>query len=225
MITCVLWRGDFRNRDYTHDHVARLCRMCHRWLSTPFEFVCLTNDIKADAPYRQIPLRFANSLVGWWAKLELFMGLPLTGPVLYLDLDTFICGELDSLVSFQRANAKSILFAPPLGTPSNDPKIKAGVVTRFQSSVIGFTAGNILLPPDIQEPLVQADLRQKYRGDQDFFGDFFLNVGATFPKGWFIKLKHCWNSGPPPGVKIIFGHPKPLYNRALSQAWVKGLVS
>jgi hypothetical protein len=63
-----------------------------------------------------------------------------------------------------------------------------------------------------------------YRGDQDYLGYLFDEIGKTLPIQWFIKLKDCWEKGPPPGVKVVFGHPKPLWNRATDQKWVQELL-
>jgi hypothetical protein len=214
-IACVLWQGEFRGRNYTHEHVRRLERMCRKWMNQDFEFVCLTNAPSKSALYKQISLEHPDILVGWWSKLELFNG-QFRGRVLYLDLDNFICGSLDAIAD----DPGCLDFAPPLGKPSTDSKITKGVVTRFQSSVIVWDGKDIHLNVDLY---TFEEIKKQYRGDQDLFGDH-LSMGQTLPLQWFIKLKDCWEKGPPPGVKVIFGHPKPLWNRATDQKWVQELL-
>lgn len=61
-------------------------------LCLPHRFVCLSD---VAVPCDHIPLR--SVWPGAWAKLELFRHGLFDGPVLYLDLDTVVLGELDEL--------------------------------------------------------------------------------------------------------------------------------
>jgi len=68
--------------EYKPEHVYRLAKQCR-----PHGFLCLT-DVPLDVPY--FPLM--HDWPGWWAKIELFR---LSGPILYMDLDTTIVGDLE----------------------------------------------------------------------------------------------------------------------------------
>lgn len=221
-VASVLWQGNFRGRNYHHGHVKRLEQMCRKWISEPFEFVCLTNAPSRSALYKQIPLNHPDLLPGWWAKLELFMGRQLSTRVLFLDLDNFICGPLDDIIHTVGGPGNNLFFAPPLGKPSTNPAITRGVITKFQSSVIVWCPQFVSLNDCSLELLTEAVKR--FRGDQDFLGDYFKGHGQTYPTQWFMKLKDCWESGPPPGVKVVFGHPKPLWDRAEEKKWVQELL-
>jgi len=80
--------------DFDRDYVERLARGVQRHLSLPYEFVCLSPFDPQLAGVRWVKIN--PRLPGWWAKIEL---LRMTGPMLYLDLDTVIVGNLDPLVA------------------------------------------------------------------------------------------------------------------------------
>lgn len=86
-VACVLKSGGC----YTPEYVERLKAgvdahlMGHR-------FVCLSD---VDVPCERIQL--TEDLPGWWSKLELFR---LTGPTLFLDLDTVITGDLSEIAAY-----------------------------------------------------------------------------------------------------------------------------
>lgn len=78
---------------YTAEWVHKLRRSVAQHLSIPHRFVCLS-DCEVDC--ERIELQYADS--GFWAKLELFRPGLFDGPVLYIDLDTVICGNIDSII-------------------------------------------------------------------------------------------------------------------------------
>lgn len=81
--------GDFRP-----EHVYAIKRMLNEHLPE-HEFVCLT-DVESIPPTWRVPLE--HRWPGWWAKLELCRP-DLTGPLLYLDLDMVVLGDLSPLVA------------------------------------------------------------------------------------------------------------------------------
>ena len=106
-IVTMLWNDPrYRRGDrYTPAHVHRLASMVDRHLSLPHRHVCYTDDprgIDGSISVRPIWRRHAR-LGGCWRKLGLFapeLGTMLgLKRVLYLDLDTVVCGSLDPLVS------------------------------------------------------------------------------------------------------------------------------
>lgn len=91
-VLCVLKSGG----EYVADSVARLQRAVSRHLSVPHTFKCLSD---VDVPCERIPLE--HGWPGWWSKIELFRPGVVTGPTLYLDLDTVLVGSIDRLASFE----------------------------------------------------------------------------------------------------------------------------
>lgn len=90
-VLCVLRSGPA----YDSGIVERLQRAVARHLSVPHEFKCLSD---VEVPCTRIPL--LHDWPGWWAKIELFSPGVITGPTLYLDLDTVLVGSIDRLASF-----------------------------------------------------------------------------------------------------------------------------
>jgi hypothetical protein len=88
-VLCVCKSG----AEYDADWVQKLKDGVSRNLTVPYEFECLS-DI--EVPNR-VPLR--HSWPGWWSKIEIFRHV--TGPTLYLDLDSVIVGNIDHLTKTQ----------------------------------------------------------------------------------------------------------------------------
>lgn len=84
-VLCVLKSGGIYDAEWVRklrDGVARNLGV-HR-------FLCLSD---VDVPCERIPLE--HEWPGWWSKLEAFRPDVITGPTLYLDLDTVITGGID----------------------------------------------------------------------------------------------------------------------------------
>lgn len=101
-IVCVLRQGG--KVGYTAEWVDRLKRSVQRNLTRPYRFVCLSDTT---VECESIPLQYSDS--GFWAKLELFRPGLFDGPVLYIDLDTVICNNIDSIVD-QCAGNKFVMW-------------------------------------------------------------------------------------------------------------------
>lgn len=85
-VVCVLKSGG----DFDQDYVFALQDGVEKHLTIPHKFVCYT-----DKPIKGISIRLlSEDLDGWFAKFEVFKEV---GPALYLDLDTVVVGEIDSL--------------------------------------------------------------------------------------------------------------------------------
>jgi hypothetical protein len=91
-IACVLRQGGKVGYDSTW--VEKLKNSVSRNLILPHRFICLS-DCKVECD--RIPL--TDSGRGFWSKLELFKPNQFLGPVLYIDLDTVICGNINELVN------------------------------------------------------------------------------------------------------------------------------
>jgi hypothetical protein len=89
VVLCVCKSGG----EYNAEWVRKLKDGVSRNLTVAHDFRCLSD---LDLPDR-IPLR--HSWPGWWSKIEMFR--EITGPTLYLDLDTVVTGSLDYLASLE----------------------------------------------------------------------------------------------------------------------------
>lgn len=216
-IFCVLWEGEFRQRNYTVNDVLRLKRQVEKHMPSHinYEFFCFVNKLRTQpCGFIQIPLHY--NLPGWWSKLEIFRGnipLPKNSHCLYLDLDLLITGDLEPLIHNENVtDNRTVTFAPP------------GIMTTtsIQSSVIHWRLHNFNI--DLSGVDTKR-LQQKYRGDQDFLDDVLKKNKATFPEQWFCKLRDCWNEGPRPLVKVVLGNPKPLWWKREEREWICKLMS
>ena len=89
-VVCVLKTGGV----YDFGHVARLAFQLHAHGVDGSDFLCLTDD------ERTLEADFAEKLEfgwpGWWSKIEV---LNRPGPLLYLDLDVNVVGDLTPLLA------------------------------------------------------------------------------------------------------------------------------
>jgi hypothetical protein len=89
---------------YGREYVERLRNMISRHMTVPYEFVCLTDDQHPIEGVRSIVQPNANYARGWWHKVHMFdPALPLSGRILYFDLDIVIHNNIDKLVK-ERTN-------------------------------------------------------------------------------------------------------------------------
>lgn len=83
---------------YGREYVERLRNMVARHITEPYEFVCLTDDPTPIEGVRSIVEENSNYSKGWWHKVHMFdPDLPVSGRILYFDLDVVICGNIDKL--------------------------------------------------------------------------------------------------------------------------------
>lgn len=100
-ILCMKW-----GNKYTASYVNKLYNMVKRHVTLPFRFVCFTDDavgIKNNIEIFPIPTLETNQILHTstkergWNKLLTFKAplYDITGPVLFLDLDIVIVGNID----------------------------------------------------------------------------------------------------------------------------------
>ena len=96
-IVCVKW-----GTKYGPEYVLRLFAGVRCHLTLNHTFYCFTEDtsgLEGELGVHTIPLM--EGWHGWWNKASLFStSCPLSGRVLYIDLDTVITGSLDSLAAY-----------------------------------------------------------------------------------------------------------------------------
>lgn len=88
-VACVLKTGG----EYAVEHVRTLRDQVRQHLKTTHRFVCLTDGTIDDV--ETVPL--VHGWPGWWSKIELFRPGAVQGPVLYLDLDTAVVGDITDI--------------------------------------------------------------------------------------------------------------------------------
>ncbi len=170
-------------------------------LPEPIRFVCLSD---VEVPCEHIPL--LHDWPGWWAKVALFEPGLFEGPVLYLDLDTLVVGDLSDVVSYRGP------FAMIAGFFESRRGRKVG-----QSGVMAWTPGEhteAIYRAYLARPRSRPHGRSRYRGDADFIRAHVKHeyLQDLFP-GQIVSLKkHCRPpraKGPPPGARVVCGHGRP----------------
>ena len=81
--------------EYTPEWVYKLEKAVLRHLSVPHRFKCLS-----DVALQCETIALGHDWPGWWSKIEVFRPGVVTGPTLYLDLDTVLVGSIDRLADF-----------------------------------------------------------------------------------------------------------------------------
>jgi hypothetical protein len=207
-VACVLWKGNFRKRQYTEDWVINLKGMVERNMPQNFNFICLTNAEPIPGVKTQ---NLRANLAGWWAKLELFTQKLPGDRILYLDLDLLVLQNLDAFINFPH----------PFGILRGKPgSTEYGVYPGYNSSVMVWDKG--------QEKPIAEKIRSgidwtKYRGDQDFLKHNFPNF-ATFPDGWVTKIRYHRKGDkciPPKQTKILLCMPYKNNVAVQKYPWMK----
>lgn len=133
---------------YGPEYVNRLAAMVDRHTTRSHRFVCLTDDPSGLA-CASIPID--TDLPGWWAKLALFRPGTFGERVIYLDLDTVICANIDFLFDYSGPFAMLRSFLPP---------------SRYGSAVMSFLPGHGYLWQDFTR-----NVMNRLYGDQDWIAE------------------------------------------------------
>lgn len=190
-VACVWMKGHV---PYPVRYVERLAAMVRKHMDRPYRFVCLT-DRPALVPKGVEPIAIPNPrpLFAWWAKVSLFdASLPLTGRVLYLDLDTVIARPLAPILDY----AAPFALIPHTGR--FEGKNGLAVVKRFNSSVMVWNAGEQRALFDDWTP----DVAQRLHGDQDWIGERNPNAAAMNIE-WFPRLSELNGQPPSFDAKVV----------------------
>lgn len=173
--------------EYRPEHVDRIRRQCAEH-APGVEFRCLTDG---DG--------LSHGWPGWWSKMEAFR---LSGPVLYLDLDTTVRGPLQPLLDAAAAHDFIALrdFNPHMRDMGSGLMAWRGdlrwLYQRFAAA------------PDTAMASCQS---RRWFGDQGFID---RNIG---PRAYWQDLlpgavvsykKHC-RAGVPDGARVVCYHGKP----------------
>ena len=181
--------------EYTAAHVDRLAAQ-----------VAITNPKAEFEPLSDMkPWRgLRHSWPHWWGKLELFRGGLWHGPVVYLDLDTDVIGDLNQLVR----NSFTML------SDFNRPHMPA-------SGVMAWTGKG---PSEVYwaayhnpERMARYNTGARW-GDQGWIRDHINEPPERFPPHLCVSYKvHCrrTNTVPPGAVVVCYhGQPRPWHTSA-----------
>ena len=91
---CCVKEGD----KYDSDYVNILYLMTKRYLTTPFDFICLTENSKNLLKQIKVINLEDRSIKGWWNKCLLFKPGLLRSSCLYLDLDMIVLKNIDEFI-------------------------------------------------------------------------------------------------------------------------------
>jgi hypothetical protein len=209
---CVLRTGG----EYNLDYVSKLSAGLRRAVSADIVLCCLTDafDIPTSRPGIDfIPMR--KKLPGWWAKMEMFR---IDGPVLYFDLDTVICGNIDSLVSALESLSTDLLLIRDFGA---DHKWASGIIGWRQSRVQTYTKfmddaarGRF----ETRNGCKLAIGTKTFRGDQEWLHDHVREYGLSVTAArdvqpgiysYKLDLKAATECPPDASIVCLHGHPRP----------------
>lgn len=210
-IICLLWKGEFRGRDYRDEDVARLKEMVERHIDRDFRMYCLTNDPKADVPAEKIMLNY--NWPGWWSKVELFRPDLPCGRTLYLDLDTTIVRSLQPMLDYE---GDLVMFPSPFEKKKLVNAEGKRMVIHYQAGTMLFTPGALHWVYDTFRADAKKYMRL-YRSEQDIYGEWLPNQ-PTFPQDWLLKTANLVrNKKIRENTIIISGRPKNLDFRQLNE--------
>lgn len=96
-VTCLKW-----GNKYSSEYVNRLYSMTQRHLTVEHEFICFTENTHGiNKNIRTEPLPNL-AVTGWWYKVWFLSNeLPITGTLLFLDLDLIVFRNIDNLFLYK----------------------------------------------------------------------------------------------------------------------------
>jgi len=168
----------FGNR-YGMDYVERLRNMVARHMTVPYEFVCLTDSNHTITGVRNIVQPNAGYAKGWWHKVHMFdPALPVSGRILYFDLDVVIHENIDKLVRVWENDF--------LGIRDFNRHFYSSWI-NLNSSVMAWNHGSQShIWRDFKKNPAEA---MKLPGDQDWIWKTSKDRIKFWPKEWIMSYK------------------------------------
>lgn len=174
-IICLKW-GD----KYSSNYVNVLHNMCRRHNSSPFNFICLTDNAYGLSPQIiQKPLP-KSSLKGWWYKPYVFSrSLDIKGNTLFLDLDLVIHSNIEKLWEYEKDSFVIIRDFTRHMNPAWQ---------KFNSSVFRFNPEDYYWIWDTFENN-HKQITTKFYGDQDYLYSILQHSAKMWPDEWIQSYK------------------------------------
>ena len=179
---------------YTAEYVNVLYNSITRNCTLDFNFVCITDNPTGINPeIRIVPLpytiaggKWKDKLPGCWSKPYIFSPeCPISGTVLYLDLDIVIACNIDKLFTYAPTKWCTINdFCPPNARMS---RINSSVL-RFQAKEMPYIWHNLLNNLDS----IKHRLRGGGREDQAWIHEQAIDAGTPpciYPDEWCLSWK------------------------------------
>ena len=237
-IICINW-----GTKYGAPYVNRLYGGVARNITPPFTFTCFTDTAEGIRPeVRALPLppldvERPTGTKGIWPKARLWgpsLG-DLTGPVLFMDLDLVVTGNMDGFFEF--GGPEEVILARNTSTPFE----KLG-----QTSLFRFPVGK-LVPLQERFRTDPQGVADEFRFEQRFVTRTAPGGIGFWPKGWVRNFRNeCARPFPvnfflpprlPDGAKVVIfpgglhpphaiaGHWGPRYRRLSRLDHLRGLFS
>lgn len=190
-VACVLRSGG----RYTADWVRKLQAGVAKHAQGEYRFVCLSD---VAVPCERIPLQ--EAWPRWWSKIELYTAGLFDGPVLFLDLDTVIVGDVLPLAR-----------ATPGFTMVSDffwPSEGNSCAVSFMGDVSKIRR---VFERDVRGNIIRWDRARGAKiGDQGFTFATMRPVDF-FSRDEVVSFKRSGRNGAPAGARLIcfHGNPKP----------------
>jgi len=219
IIACVLKTGVHNNQgkitEYTPNVVQWLKRQCEKFVTVPFEFVCLTDLDEIDG-VKTIKLK--HNFPNWWSKIELFRPDIFQGKkVFYMDLDTVLIDNIDNILNYPHKFTVLSQMSAFAHTPSTH-LIGSGVMA-WDMDLSGLYR---IFCADPEKYMDEKTQTYDNWGDQGFiqrhiqgterFQKLFPNQIVSFP----AELR---KGDPKKGNKIIVFHGKPKPHE-ITRDWI-----
>jgi hypothetical protein len=174
----------------------------------PHEIVCLT-DLKPEK-FKEIPVKvipLENDWPGWWSKMEVFRPGLFDGPVVYLDLDTVLVGNIDKL--FRRSFRFAML------EPFH-PRLKYG---KWASGIMAWNGDYSGIYKQFKAGFVRAQRGPDQASIVQYLSFQPESINKEFGKGIYSYKRHCMRKGLPADAKIICFHGTPRPHQ-VKEPWV-----
>lgn len=191
-VLCVLKSGG----SYDAEWVRKLRDGVTRNLTKSLRFACLSD---VEVPCERIPL--TEGWPGWWSKIELFKPGTITGPTLYLDLDTVVTGSLDPFCAIPDDFAMLRSFW-------QEDFVGSGVMWFKDGPPKGVYSKFAKMPQCYIEHHERAR-NGVYVGDQAFVWDALKGKIAKLDNLGIKSYKFHCTSGLPQGTAVVCFHGKP----------------
>lgn len=196
-VACVLRSGGVYDREW----VRKLAAGVVAHTAAPHRFVCLTDTALGLESVAEVPLW--HDWPRWWAKMELWREA-FARPVLYLDLDTVIVGDVAPLVR----TTPGFTMVADFGRREMMNSCAMSWLGDFGFLYDQFRARAELV-------MAERDAMKGPRvGDQSLIHDTLEQEGKdidTFPADKVVSFKMKARAKPPAGAAVVafHGRPKP----------------